>query len=35
VGRVEEGLAVLADALAFVDNTGVCLHKAGLYVLKG
>ena len=34
-GRVEEGLAVLAEALALVDNTGVRVEEAGLYVTKG
>jgi predicted ATPase len=35
VGQVEEGLAVLADALTFVTKTGRRVVAAGLYVLKG
>jgi len=35
VGRVEEGLAVLAEALAVVDKTGVRVHEVGLYVTQG
>jgi predicted ATPase len=35
VERVEEGLAVLAEALALVDTTGVRVGEAGLYMLKG
>jgi predicted ATPase len=35
VGRAEEGLAVLAEALALVDKTGMRVGEAGLYVLKG
>jgi predicted ATPase len=35
VGRVEEGLSVVAEALAFVDKTGAYVGEAGLYVLKG
>jgi predicted ATPase/class 3 adenylate cyclase len=35
VGWVEEGLTVLAEALAFVDKTGVRVGEAELYVLKG
>ena len=35
MGRVEEGLSVLAEALALVDKTGVRMGEAGLYVLKG
>jgi predicted ATPase len=35
VGRVEEGLSVVAEALALVDKTGMRLGEAGLYVLKG
>jgi predicted ATPase len=34
-GRVEEGLAVLAEALAVVDTTGARGGEAGLYVTKG
>src|SRR5207249_2038380 len=35
VGQVEEGLTVLAKALAFVDKTGMRVHEAELYRLKG
>jgi len=35
VGRVEEGLTLLAELLAYVDKTGERLGEAGLYVLKG
>ena len=35
VGQVEEGLSVVAEALAFVDKTGERRAQAGLYVLKG
>ena len=35
VGRVEEGLAVLAEALALADNTGMRVNEAELYRLKG
>ena len=35
VGRVEEGLGVLAEALALVDKTGMREGEAGLYRLKG
>ena len=35
VGRVKEGLSVLAEALAQVDKTGARLHEAELYRLKG
>jgi len=35
VGRVEEGLSVVAEALAVVDKTGQRVGEAGLYVLKG
>jgi predicted ATPase len=34
-GQTEEGLAVLAEALAFVDKTGQRLYEAELYRLKG
>jgi predicted ATPase len=34
-GQVEEGLAVMAEALATVDNTGERTHEAELYRLKG
>src|SRR5207247_8455358 len=33
--RVEEGLAVLIEALAVVDKTGERFHEAELYRLKG
>jgi class 3 adenylate cyclase/predicted ATPase len=35
VGQVEEGLSVLAEALAIVDKTGECQSEAELYRLKG
>jgi predicted ATPase len=35
VGQVEEGLAVLAESLAFVDKTGLRFSEAELYRLKG
>jgi len=35
VGRVEQGLAVLAETLAVVDTTGARGSEAGLYVTKG
>jgi hypothetical protein len=35
VGRVEEGLAVLAEALAFIQGSGERVHEAELYRLKG
>jgi len=35
VGQVEEGLTVLAEALAFVDKTGERVHEAELYRVKG
>jgi predicted ATPase len=35
VGRAEEGLAALAEALAAVDKTGECYYEAELYRLKG
>jgi len=35
VGRVEEGLAELAEALSLVQNTGETEHEAELYRLKG
>jgi hypothetical protein len=34
-GQVEEGLVVLADALALVDKTGGRVSEAELYRLKG
>ena len=34
-GRVEEGLAVLVEALAWADKTGERLYEAELYRLKG
>jgi predicted ATPase len=35
VGQVEEGLRMLAEALATVDRTGECVYEAELYRLKG
>jgi predicted ATPase len=35
VGRAEEGLSALAEALGQVDKTGARLHEAELYRLKG
>ena len=35
VGQAEEGLTVLAEALAAVDKTGERLYEAELYRLKG
>ncbi len=35
IGRAEEGLQVLAEALATVDRTGARLYEAELYRLKG
>ncbi len=35
VGQIEEGLTVLAEALALVNKTGERVSEAGLYVLKG
>src|SRR5262249_25745569 len=35
VGRVEEGLSVLAEALAAGEKTGEGVHEAELYRLKG
>jgi predicted ATPase len=35
VGQTEEGLSVLTEALAFVDNTGERFYEAELYRLKG
>ena len=35
VGQVEEGLTVLAEALAFMDKTGERVWEAELYRLKG
>jgi class 3 adenylate cyclase/tetratricopeptide (TPR) repeat protein len=34
-GRVEEGLRMLAEALATADKTGECYYKAEMYRLKG
>jgi hypothetical protein len=34
-GQAEEGLSVLAEALAIVDKAGVRLNEAELYRLKG
>ena len=35
VGQAEEGLGILAEALALVDKTGERLYEAELYRLKG
>ncbi len=35
VGQAEEGLTVLAEALALVDKNGECYYEAELYRLKG
>jgi predicted ATPase len=35
VGQVEEGLTLLAKALAFVDKTGQRVYEAELYRIKG
>jgi predicted ATPase len=35
VGRVEEGLSVVAEALDFVDKTGMRVREAELYQVKG
>jgi hypothetical protein len=35
IGRVEEGFAALAEAMALVESTGVCLYEAELNRLKG
>ena len=35
VGQTEEGLSVLAEALALVDKTGERYYEAELYRLKG
>ncbi len=35
VGRVEEGFAALAEAMALVESTGVCLYESELNRLKG
>jgi predicted ATPase len=34
-GRVDEGLAVLAEAMALVESTGVCFYEAELNRIKG
>ncbi len=34
-GRVDEGLAVLAEAMALAESTGVCIYEAELNRLKG
>jgi predicted ATPase len=34
-GRVDEGLAVLAEAMALVESTRVCIYEAELYRIKG
>jgi predicted ATPase len=35
VGQVDEGLALLTEALVIVDKTGLRLNEVGLYLLKG
>jgi tetratricopeptide (TPR) repeat protein len=35
VGQVEEGLKMLAEALAFVSKSEECFYEAELYLLKG
>ncbi len=35
VGNIEEGLAVLAEALATIQETGECYYEAELYRIKG
>jgi hypothetical protein len=35
VGQIEEGLNVLAEALALMNKTGELMNEAGLYMLKG
>jgi tetratricopeptide (TPR) repeat protein len=35
VGRVDEGLAVLTEAMGLVESTGVCVYEAELNRLKG
>ncbi len=35
VGLVDEGLAVLAEAMALVESTGVCIYEAELNRLRG
>ena len=35
VGRVEEELSAVTEALAFVDKTGVRFYEAELYRLRG
>jgi class 3 adenylate cyclase/tetratricopeptide (TPR) repeat protein len=35
VGQIDEGLALLTEALAIVDKTGLRLNEVGLYLLKG
>ena len=35
VGRVDEGFAALAEAMALVESTGVCVYEAELNRLKG
>jgi class 3 adenylate cyclase/tetratricopeptide (TPR) repeat protein len=35
VGRVDEGFAALAEAMALVESTGVCVYEAELYRIKG
>jgi predicted ATPase len=35
VGQIDEGLALLTEALVIVDKTGLRLNEVGLYLLKG
>src|SRR5215217_2247112 len=35
VGQIDEGLALLTEALAVLDKTGQHVYEVGLYLLKG
>lgn len=35
VGQIDEGLALLAEALAIMNKTGLRMYEVGLYLLKG
>ena len=35
VGQIDEGLALLTEALAVLDKTGQRVYEVGLYLLKG
>ena len=35
VGQIDEGLALLTEALAVLNKTGQRLYEVGLYLLKG